>query len=309
LSTINPFTYSAKPADFNLRLVKQTRRWRHFQVTFPVAAANHYPGADIARGEYFEPITNTQTPLVIMIHGWGDHSVLPFEWMLAGFLRKGIACFILYQPFHASRLADAMKSRLYSLTIEEWFISYQVAVTDVQHIIDWASRSSKIDTGRIMVMGLSLGAFVASMAMGIDRRIKSGIFIVHGGNTGKIMQTNFVSRLRKGIRLPEDQYLQNQKNYAQYLVDVSNLGFANVTPLQNTYLIDPLTYAPMLKGRPVLMLNARWDETIPLPSAREFQKACGSCPLLVYPANHAGIWVWYPLIICQINRFMESNQI
>ena len=307
MSNVNPFLYTAGPADFNLRLVKQTKHWRHYQVDFPIVAANCYPGGEIARGEYFEPNNKDHAPLAILIHGWGDHSVLPFKWILAGLIRRGIACFILFLPFHPSRLPAEMKSRLSNLTPDEWFTGYQVAVTDVRRIVDWAGQNGHTDSRQITVIGLSLGAFIASMAMGIDPRIKAGVFIVHGGNTGKMMQTNSVSRFGKRYRVPDNEYRENQQNYASYLAEVADKGFENVTPSQRTYLIDPLTYAPMLKGRQLLMINARWDEIIPQAASLDFWKACGECERVIFPATHASIWIWYSFIVRRINRFLKSS--
>ena len=307
MSVINPFLYTAGPADFNLRFVKQNKHWRHYQVDFPVVSANCYPGGEIARGEYFEPVNKDHAPLTILIHGWGDHSVWPFKLMIDGLIHRGIACFILYLPFHANRLPVEMKSRLSNLTPDEWFTGYQMAVTDVRRVIDWATQNEHTYNRQINVIALSLGAFVASMAMGIDRRIKAGVFIVHGGNTGKMMQTNSVSRFGKRYRVPDKEYRENQKNYSSYLAEVANKGFENVTPAQRTYLIDPVTYAPMLKGRPVLMINARWDEIIPQEASLDFWKACGECERIIFPATHASIWIWYPLIMRKINRFLKSS--
>jgi cephalosporin-C deacetylase-like acetyl esterase len=226
--------------------------------------------------------------------------------MVAGLIQKGMACFILYLPFHASRLPAEMKSRLAHLTPDEWFTGYQMAVTDVRRIVDWASQNGHNDKRQITVIGLSLGAFVSSIAMGIDPRIKAGVFIVHGGNSGKIMQTNSVSRFGKQYRLPNNEYQENQKNYADYLVEVTTKGFENVEPAQRAYLIDPLTYAPMLKGHPVLMINALWDEIIPQEASQEFRQAC-ECDRVTFPATHASIWIWYPLIMNRINRFLKSS--
>lgn len=309
MSNANPFLYQAAPADFTLRLIKQTKQYRHFSVTFSVASINHYPGADIARGEYYEPVTAGKSPLIIQIHGWGDHSVLPFKWMLSGLLRKGIACFILYQPFHASRLPAQMKGKLSNLTPEEWFISYQMAVIDVRRIVDWAEENSRLDSSRISVMGISLGGFVASMAMGVESRIKSGIFFVSGGNTGKIMQISRITKFRQGIRLSASKYQENQLNYYNYLKEVAEKGFENVIPFHPFFQIDPLTYASMLKGRKVLMLNAAWDGIIPLAAAREFQQASGKAQLVTYPATHATIWICYPLIMRQVIKFLVDSRV
>jgi len=133
------------------------------------------------------------------------------------------------------------------LTQDEWFTGYQMAVTDVMRIIDWAEQNSRINKAQISVIALSLGAIVGSIAMGLDKRIKAGVFMVQGGNTGKIMQTNSVSRFGKQFRQSPDIYMENQKKYLEYLNEITLNGFNNVLPEQKTYLIDPLTYAAMLK--------------------------------------------------------------
>jgi hypothetical protein len=101
-------------------------------------------------------------------------------------------------------------------------------------------------------------------------------------------------------------YQKNQKNYANYLDELGKNGLDNVHPEQRNYLIDPLTYAPMLKGRQVLMINARWDEIFPQESSTEFREVCGGCEKIVLPASHASIWIWYPIIVHRINKFLES---
>jgi pimeloyl-ACP methyl ester carboxylesterase len=307
LSGINPFLYNAGPADFNLQLIKQNNHWSQYRVDFPVAASNYFPGGEIARGEYFEPIGIKNVPLVIMIHGWGDRSVLPLKWMINGLIKRGTACFVLYLPFHTNSLPPEMKARLSRLTQDEWFTGYQTAVTDVRRILDWAGENKQINSNHISIISLSLGAIVGSIAMGIDTRIKTGVFIVHGGNTGKIMQTNIVSKFGKKYRLPSKIYQEKQKNYAEYLIEAGQKGFDNVRPTERNYLIDPLTYALMLKGRPVLMINARWDEIFPQDSSEDFQKACGTCDRIVLPASHASIWIWYPIIVHRINKFLELS--
>jgi len=288
-----------------MQLIKQNEHWRHYLVDFPVVSPVHFSGSDIAHGEYFEPTDIKNIPLVIMIHGWGDNSVIPLKSMIAGLLKKGIACFVLYLPFHTNSLPPEMKSSLSHLSQDEWFTGYQTAVTDVLRILDWAGQNKQINSRQVSLISLSLGAIVGSIAMGIDTRIKAGVFIVHGGNTGKIMQTNSISRFGKKYRLPQDIYLEKQQNYSEYLIETGQKGFDNVKPSERNYLIDPLTYAPMLKGRPVLMIDARWDEIFPRDSSEDFQKACGDCERLVLPASHASIWIWYPVIVRRINKFLE----
>ncbi|MEE8318209.1 MAG: hypothetical protein V3R36_01080 [Dehalococcoidales bacterium] len=61
------------------------------------------------------------------------------------------------------------------------------------------------------------------------------------------------------------------------------------------------------KVGPVLMLNASWDEYIPKESTLDFREACGKPPITWFPATHATIWLWYPLIRRNITRFLRST--
>lgn len=308
MSQVNPFLYEEGQPDFNMRLVKGNKHWRHYKVDFPVVSKSVYPGGETAKGEYLEPLRKENAPLVILIHGWGDHSVLPFKWMADGFLKRGFACFILYLPFHASRLPDEMKPRLQHLTQDEWFTGYQMAVTDVGQIVDWATGNSHSGKRQVGVVSLSLGSFVSSIAMGLDSRIKAGVFIVHGGNSRKIMQLSRMSNFRKEYKRPDQEYEEILVNYSKYLEDVGAQGFENVVPDRRDYLIDPLTYARMLRNRSVLMINARWDEMIPRESSSDFKQAVGDgCEQVWFPATHASIWVYYPLIVRKINKFLEDS--
>lgn len=306
--SVNPFLYPDSPPSFNLRLVKKNKHWRHYFVDFPVASTSVYRGAENAKGEYFEPLEKDGAPLAILLHGWGDHSIIPFKLMVDGILKKGVACFVLYLPFHACRLPDEMRSRLSQLTADEWFTGYQMAVTDVRRIVDWSSHNGDLNHRQIIVIGLSLGAFISSIAMGIDQRINAGIFMVHGGNSGKIMQLSRISNFRKTYRSSDEEYQKNQSSYVRYLREVADKGFDNVLPEQRSFLIDPLTYAPMLKGRPTLMINALWDELIPQEASLDFMNAC-DCKRITFPSTHASIWVWYPMIVRRINDFLKSSLI
>lgn len=305
--SINPYVYPGAKPDFNLQLMQQNTYYKHYKVTFPVVSLNMYHGGEVAKGEYFEPLKEPRAPLAIMVHGWGDHSVAPFKMMVAGLLKKGIACFILYQPFHDSRIPEEMKPRLNHLTQDEWFTGYQMAVTDIRRIIDWANENNPGEPRKVAVIGLSLGAFVSSIAMGVDSRINAGVFIVHGGNSGKISQLSRLFSLSRKYRVSQDSYEKSQQEYLQYLEEVRTKGFEYTFPAQKHYLIDPLTYAHLLKSRPVLMINALWDEYIPRVASDDFWEATGKCERIVLPATHSSIWLWYPLIIRKIDVFLKIS--
>jgi fermentation-respiration switch protein FrsA (DUF1100 family) len=143
--------------------------------------------------------------------------------------------------------------------------------------------------------------------MGIDNRIRSGVFITLGGNSEKINWKSRNQRMRKRYKRTETEYTHNQRCYAQYLAEVAEKGFENVIPKRKNFLTDPLTFAPYLRERPILMLNALWDEYIPREATLDFWQACGRPAITWFPATHATIWLWYPLISWKIARFLHST--
>jgi pimeloyl-ACP methyl ester carboxylesterase len=303
----NSFSYDAIQPHFNVRQLQQNKHWRRYAIDFLIAFPGIYLESNTAYGEYLRANTLHKAPLVILIHGWGDHSAFPLHFLARKLARRGIHCFILYLPFHSRRLPTEMKKRNFNFTPEEWFNGYRIAVTDVRQILDWVETREEIDKDKVGVIGLSLGAFVGSIAMGIDDRINAGVFIVSGGNSAKIQQYSRFAKFRKQYRFEQKDYDDYQTSYSKYLQDISVKGWENVSADRQYFLIDPLTYTHRLKNRPVLMINALWDEFIPKECTLDFQKACGECELIWFPTSHATIWLFYPLVAGRINRFLHTT--
>lgn len=304
---MNPYSYLSGELHFNLQLKETTKKWRHYAVDFPTAHPTSYEENNTVRGEYFYPQGKTRVPLAILIHGWGDYSVIPCKLLARDLVKRGIACFILYLVFHTSRMPEVVKKRLPILTAEEWFEGYQVSVVDVCQVVDWAAGIAELNQEQISVIGISLGGFISAITMGIDKRINTGVFLVAGGNSEKITLKSKRSDFRKHYNYNEAQYHQTQSIYAQYLAEVTKKGFENVTPAKRSFLTDPMTFAYYLQNRPVLMINALWDEAIPREAALDFWEACGRPAITWFPATHASIWLLYPLISRKVTRFLGST--
>jgi hypothetical protein len=67
-----------------------------------------------------------------------------------------------------------------------------------------------------------------------------------------------------------------------------------------------MTFAHRLRRRPVLMINAHWDQAIPREATIDFWKEAGKPTISWLPATHPTIWLWYPLIRGKIIRFLKS---
>jgi esterase/lipase len=304
---VNPYIYQSGEPSFNLRLKKTTGKWAWHEVDFPSAFNNGHWGGSVVRGEYFQPQGASRAPLVILLHGMGDHSVIPCKLLARSLAGNGTACLILYLMVHSSRLPEDMKRRYPVFTSDEWFQIYQASVIEVRQAIDWAINRQEIDGGRIAVVGISFGGFISAIAMGIDERVRAGVFIVSAGNSEKVNHMSQLGAIIKDYRRTEAEYQSLQQSYMQYLAEVAEKGVDNVTPARESFLIDPMTYAYNLRKRPLLMINARWDEAISAEATIDFWRECGRPDIVWLPATHATIWLWYPLIIRRIAGFFRAS--
>jgi dienelactone hydrolase len=178
---MNPYTYIRTEPQFDIQLRQTTDKWLHYAVKFQVARPTRYEENNVAYGDYYQPRKGSKWPLAILVHGWGDRSILPCKMLARDLTKKGIACFILYLVFHQMRMPSSVIERLPNLTSEEWFEGYQTSVIDIRQIIDWASENKEIDEDRIAVIGISLGGIITAITMGVDTRITAGVITVAGG--------------------------------------------------------------------------------------------------------------------------------
>ncbi|GAG20223.1 unnamed protein product, partial [marine sediment metagenome] len=182
------------------------------------------------------------------------------------------------------------------LSDEEWFEIYRTAVVEVRQVVDWASTRAELDVQRVGVLGVSFGGLVSAISMAVDERITTAALIVSGGNSGKIVQKAKARVLNREYRTSEAEYRAGQQQYTRYLAEVAEKGFEDVVPPRQSYLNDPMTFAGYLRQRPLLMINARWDEFIPREATLDFWEACGRPAITWLPGTHTAIWLWYPLI-------------
>lgn len=304
---MNPYTYECAEPEFSLKPVRRNSKWTQYTVEFPSAHPLGYKESDVAYGEYFQPLGVERAPLIILVHGWGERGAVPCQLMAPSLAKRGIACFILYLVFHSSRMPEVMKQRAPNLTPEEWYEGYRASVIEIRQVIDWAAIRPEIDGGRVGLVGVSMGGFISAITMGVDERVGAGVFITSGGNSARMTwETRRPIVERRCLCTEEECYQVRREVYPQYIAEVATKGLDNVSPLKRCFLTDPLTYSPFLRQKPVLMINALWDEAVPKGATLDFWNECGQPPIVWLPGTHISVWLYYPLILRRTLSFLNS---
>ena len=289
-----------------MRLEKETGSSIRYRVSFRSALDTGHPENSTVIGDYYRPKTATAAPFLILTHGMGDFSVIPCTLMARKFVTQGVACFVPRLSIHSNRLPAAMKPSMPYLSPDDWFSVYRTSVVDIRQIVDWAESRQEIATGKQYVLGISFGGFVSAIAMGVDDRIQAGILIVTGGNANKLSRLNKEGKYRKRYMRTEEEHRRVMDNYREYLKRVKELGFENADTDDKSFLTDPLTFAPYLRDRSVLMINAEKDKYIPRECVTDLWEAAGKPEIQWYPSGHVTLWFKYHSIYRTIHSFLSS---
>jgi dienelactone hydrolase len=300
----NPYQYINSNQIADLEPRERTAWGEHWRVEFPSAYATRYLGDSRVSGEYFFPRGKSRAPLALLVHGMGDRSVLPCRLIARDLAKAGVASFILYLVWHSQRATPAIKTHYPNLSNQEWDETYKLSVTDIRQTLDWAATRPEIIPDQLFILGISFGSFVTSIALAVDPRLKKGVLVECGGNSDKI--TRYSLMLRWRYKIKPAIYTQSQNEYRLYLNEVARCGWDKVEASKTSYLTDPLTFAENLKSRPLMLLNASWDEMIPKTATCDLWESLGRPPIHWYPATHASLWLWYPLFRHKITSFMAE---
>ena len=161
------------------------------------------------------------------------------------------------------------------------------AVLDIRRGAAWLAARDEIDEQQLGISGISLGGLVAAVATAAEPRFQKACLVLTGGNLEKIIlestETDEVRRYWTGRAITHEQI-------DQWLGP-----------------IDPLTYAPLLRDRKVLMLNARNDKVIPPDCTIAFWKAAGQPEIEWWDADHYSA-IWYlPKALSRMVAFFRRN--
>jgi dienelactone hydrolase len=171
-------------------------------------------------------------------------------------------------------------------------------VIDVRRSIDWLLLQKEVDSSHLGIMGISLGAVVASVVMEVEPRIQAGVFLLGGADLAGIINTSEENSLIKfRRRVIAHDGLEEQK-------------FREVAALV-LKPIDPLTYAHQVNPDKILMINGYFDRVIQRKYVKAFWEALGRPELIFIPTGHysAGLLVAYARAKTEahFNRILRSS--
>jgi len=237
-------------------------------VTLPSAAPSGSPAVDRIAVVYYPAAPAAHLlPAVVALPPSGGSARDPIMRRLAQRLAaKGISCAVMDLPYHGFRRRPGVSPAAPYLegSVPSSVQALGQAASDVRTVASWLATQHGVDPRRLGVVGISLGAIVAHLAMGEDARLGAGVAVLGGGDLPDLSRTSVLVRLLRQL-------------YSQPL-DPATLGGLGI--------VDPLTYAGRNHPRRVLMIEAARDLLVPPRDSTALWEALGRPPIQWLDVNH-----------------------
>jgi hypothetical protein len=161
-------------------------------------------------------------------------------------------------------------------------------VMNVKRGLQWLKEQPEVDTSRIGIMGISLGAILSSLIIELEADIRAAVLFLGGGNLPGIFQTSKEGPIAqfRNRRFAKEMFEDplNGGNLEDYFQEMKSV----LDP------IDPLRRQSLLSPDRILMVNGYFDTVIKRQYARELWNHLQKPNLIYLPAGHHTSALFYP---------------
>jgi len=256
-----------------------------WDVTFPSPVQTAHEVNNTVHCEYYQPKVPGRRPAVIVLHIMGGDFALSRVFCNA-LAQQGTAALFLKMPYYGPRRPEGHSERMISTDPEQTVARMTQAVLDIRHATAWLAAREDIDDKQLGIMGISLGGITAALAASAEPRLQNVCLLLAGGDLGRIAS--------------ESKLLA--KHRAQWLAS----GADPKAAIAKIEVIDPLTYATNVRGRRIMMLNAKDDDVIPPACTQLLWEALGRPPIRYFKGDHYSV-IWHiPKALHDVARFFSQ---
>jgi fermentation-respiration switch protein FrsA (DUF1100 family) len=185
--------------------------------------------------------SGVRAPCSFFLHGLGGNksNAAPFAVEL---LKQGYATMALDAAYHGERAAG--KQPMYGTTFHRLRDGYMQTVVDYRRAMDYLETRNDIDSRRVTLIGLSMGAIIGAVLGGVETRIKCPVLLVGGADRGLMSRLSQIDVWKK-IR-----------------AENPTLDFDEISRIMAP--ADALNFVDKISPRPLLMINGTKDDIVPV---------------------------------------------
>lgn len=242
-------------------------------LTFPSPVKSSVPANDTVHAEYFVPkaaSAGAKVPGVVVLDimdGSGTVARGQAVWLA----QHGAAALYVHMAHYGPRRPPGSPVRLMSTNLEQTFAGVRQTVLDCRAATAWLAARPEVNADRLGLVGTSLGSIIGANVAGAEPRLKNVCLLLPGGGLVDAFYDH--PKARPYTALVD---LVGGKDSLKRLIAPA----------------DPLTYAPQLRQRNLLMIAASRDDVVPPSAARTLWEASGRQQIIWVDATHVGAAVY-----------------
>jgi dienelactone hydrolase len=158
----------------------------------------------------------------------------------------------------------------------------QRSLADYRRVLDWVEGETELDSSRMGVFGVSLGAMDAIVLSALDRRIDSLVVAMAGGDLAYLVQSTSYRPVVRGMEELADRAGTSVEALAAKLGDEME-----TQPMRLARYIDP---------ERVLMIVTRTDAIVPFEAQQRLRASLGSPETLYLATGHRPSVLLFPKV-------------
>ena len=182
------------------------------------------------------------------------------------FQQDGFAVLWLEMPYQFHRRPDPSQPSgqvFLARTPKRLAANFRQSVLDARRALAWLRRRPDIDSARIGIFGVSLGAIVGAAAYSVDSSPRYAVLLLGGADFPTLAAASTMT----------GPWLRR-------------LGLSSA-PLREAWRgIDPSDYSERNAGKPALLINVRGDTVIPAANALKLKEAFPDAKQVWLPLGH-----------------------
>jgi dienelactone hydrolase len=276
--------------------------YKTLSLAFPSAGDNGQAG-NLVTARYYRSKSSGAKPLVIVLPIWGIHTY-PSNAISAGLREHSGGRINVLQIDGERPLLDwdavgniRTEAEFFDL-LDQMIDRFVSTVIDIRRVVDWAQTRPDVDPQRIALIGFSMGALVASVAMANEPRLGAGVLVMGGADPHDILAAcnHEIARGREHVLEQLDWSLDEYRNQLAK-------ALARINPARFAGMVDP---------RRVLIIEAAADTCMPQAARERLWQAMGRPERIAYLYDHRVSFLAMTFLggndlQKQIYRFLDSR--
>lgn len=244
-----------------------------FLVGFAPVELHGTPALDMS-AHYYRSRSATVRRLVIVLPIWGSYPYPPRR-ITQTLLRSSKGEFDVLHVLGHEPLFDWVQLR--NTSSQEQFVQLAEqmtgrvvdAVIGIRQLVDWAQATTNLE---VSVVGFSMSAIVAAVAMGVEDRIASGVLMMGAGNPAEVFATcnGKLAQVRDAVTT---RFGWTQERYRALFERLFSAG-------------DPRNFAGHYDAQNILIIDGMFDGCMSRDSRAALWEATGRPERVTFISNH-----------------------